>query len=147
MNLFGIRPNGVILCRTEFIKGHSYVVMEAITEKQENHIDKSCIYYGDIVFKRKDGIIVQGRDIYLYGEVDFNNPEDISNIERFNLINDDNNLIYSNFNYDKGTYTTVDGKPKQYTTYNPLLWFKYKYCLLGKPARIVVYRCPKSMLK
>jgi len=147
VNLLGIRPNGVVLYHTEIIKRRSYVVMEAITEQQENRIDKSKIYYGDIVYKRKDGVIVQGRDIYLYGEVDFNNPEDISNIERFNLINEDNNFIFSNFNYDKGTYTTIDGKPKRFITYDPLLWFKYNYCLLGKPARVIVYKCPKSMMK
>ena len=119
--------------------------MEAITEQQENRIDKSKTYYGNIRFERDDGVIIQAKDIYLYGELDFNNPEDIYNIERFNLINPDGEWMYSNVNYDKGHFTTIDGIAKYFQTWDALKWFRYCHILIGKPKRIIVYKCPKRM--
>lgn len=141
--MLGIRPNGVTIYRTNAIKGSTLVIMEAIDEQQELRIDKSKTYYGDIRFERPDGIIVPAKDIYLYGEVDFSNKDDIANIERFNLINPDGEWIYSNIDFDKGTFTTIDGKAKMYQTWNCLDWFKYCHILIGKPARIIVYKNPK----
>ena len=45
--------------------------MEPITEEQEIRIDKSAKYYGAIRFERKDGVVVIAKNIYLYGEVNF----------------------------------------------------------------------------
>lgn len=140
----GIRPNGVILYRSEFIKGKSFIVMmESITEKEEERIDKSSKYYGEIRHVKDDGTIISAKDIYLYGEVDFNKEDDLLNIERFNLIDNNieaRNLIYANFNFDKGSFKTVNGVAKTYPTWNPILWFMYNYVLIGKPERIIVYR-------
>lgn len=124
--------------------------MEAITEKEEERIDKAPKYYGEIRHIRSDGYIIPAKDIYLYGEVDFNNSDDVNNIERFNLIDTDLNVcnwIYSNFDFDKGCFTTIDGISKGTPTWNALRWFMYKYVLLGKPQRIIVYRCPIVMKK
>jgi hypothetical protein len=147
INLLGIRPNGITLCHTDYYKGKISVIMEAITEEQETRIDKSKIYYGDIRYVRNDGTVIQAKNIYLYGEVDFNNKDDISNIERFNLIDEDGGIIYSNFNYDKGHFITIDRIAKSFPTWNPVLWFKYCHCLIGKPTRIIVYRNPKFIKK
>lgn len=140
----------MILCRSELIKGKpSSIVMEAISEAQENRIDNSSKYFGEIRYERNDKVIIPAKDIYLYGEVDFNNEEDIKNIERFNLIDkeDSGNWIYSNFNYEKGCYTSIDGHAKGYNTWDCIKWFKYCYVLLGKPQRIIVYKCPNVMIK
>lgn len=114
--------------------------MEPITEEQELLIDKSAKYYGAIQFERKDGVIVAAKDIYLYGEVDFNNDDDLDLIERFKLIDEDGNWIYSNFDYEKGNFTTIDGIAKDYPTWNLINWFKYCHVLIGKPQRIIVYK-------
>ena len=80
-NLLGIRSNGVILCRSEIIKGvYASVIMEAITEEEEIRIDKSRKYFGEKQYERKDGHIVQDKNIYIYGEVNLQDEEDI-NIE------------------------------------------------------------------
>lgn len=124
--------------------------MEAITEQEEQRIDNAPKYYGEIRHVRSDSYIIPAKDIYLYGEVDFNNDDDIDNIERFNLINMDLNAcnwIYSNFNFKEGYFTTIDGIAKGYPTWNALKWFMYKYVLLGKPQRIIVYKCPIVMKK
>lgn len=114
--------------------------MEPITEEQELRIDKSVKYYEAIQFERKDGVIVVAKDIYLYGEVDFNNNDDLDLIERFKLIDEDGNWIYSNFDYEKGNFTTIDGIVKRYPTWNLINWFKYCHVLIGKPQRIIVYK-------
>lgn len=114
--------------------------MEAITEEQEHRIDRSANYYGAIQFERKDGIIVAAKDIYLYGEINFNNDDDIELIKRFKLINEDGNYIHSNFDYEKGNFTTIDGIAKTYPTWDLINWFKYCHVLIGKPQRIIVYK-------
>lgn len=113
--------------------------MEPITEEQELRIDNSVKYYGAIQFKRKDGIIVMAKDIYLYGEVNFDDDNDLDLIERFNLIDENGNWIYSNFDYEKGNFTTINGIAKRYPTWDLINWFKYCHVLIGKPKRIIVY--------
>lgn len=117
--------------------------MEAITEKEELRIDKSAKYYGEIRYVKNDDTIIPAKHIYLYGEVDFNNEDDLANIEKFDLIDDDieaRNFIHANFDFEKGCFTTVNGIAKTYTTWNPILWFMYNYVLIGKPQRIIVYK-------
>lgn len=128
----------------------SIVIMEAITEEEEQRIDKAPKYYGEIRHVRSDNYIIHAKDIYLYGEVDFSNKEDIKNIERFKLIDDDYNAcnwIYTNFDFDKGCFTTIDEVAKGAPTWNALRWFMYNYVLIGKPQRVIVYKCPVVMKK
>lgn len=138
INLLNLK-NQVILCHFKDIKTITNIIMEPITEQQELKIDKSKKYYGSIRYE-KDDEIISGENIYLYGEVDLNNQDDINAIERFNLINKNGNKIYSTFNYEEGNFTTIDNIPKQYDTWNPVLWFSYCHVLLGKPKRIIVYK-------
>lgn len=144
MNLLGIRPKAVTLCRSELIKGKFYsIIMEPITKKEEQQIDNSIKYYEEIRYNRANNEIITAKNIYLYGEVDFNCDEDLDNIDRFNLIDKDVyacNWIPSNFDFDKGCFTTIENVAKGCGTYDAIKWFKYNYVLLGKPKRIIVYR-------
>ena len=141
VNLLGIRKK-MTLCRIDDIKTKIVtVIMEPITAEQEVHLDKTAEKEGSLKFYHPDGFVIEAKHIYLYGEVDFNNPDDIKNIERFNLINnDDGNFIHSNFDYDKGVAYSTDLKFKEYPTWNPVLWFQYCHCIIGKPERIIVYK-------
>ena len=119
--------------------------MEPITEKEEERIDKSSKYYGEIRHVRSDGYIIPSKDIYLYGEVDLDNDEDINNIEKFNLIDSKSsacNWIYSNFDFENGCFTTIDGIAKGYPIWDAFTWFLFNYVLLGKPKRIIIYNYP-----
>lgn len=141
INLFGIRKNGVTLCHFDNAKTRDLVVMKSITEHQEERIDKSKIYYGKLHFEDDDkDLIVEGHNILMYGKVDFNDDNDIDAIKRFNIINVDGCWMYSNFDYDKGIANINDNKTYTYPTWNPLDWFKYCHCMLGKPERIIVYK-------
>lgn len=142
INLFGIRQK-IILCRTEIVKGKTIkVYMEPITEEQEIRIDNSIKYYGELRYERFDKTIITSKDIYLYGEINFKDDNDINQINRLNLIDDKGAYIYSTFNYDKGNYSTIDYQIKCSPTWNPIYWFMYCHCLIGKPKRIIVYREP-----
>ena len=89
-NLLGTRKQGVILSRSNYKNKNQYVIlMEAISEQQEQDIEKYARYYGQIMYKRADGVVINAKDIILYGTIDLDNEEDINYIERFNLMHED----------------------------------------------------------
>lgn len=145
ISLLGIREQAM-LCRIKGIKGYEQIIMEAITEEQENKIDKAYKYYGEHKYITKEGTVITGKNIFLYGEVNLDSDDDIDVIERFPIVSEEmDNFIYSNFDYDKGTYTTIDEKPKGHFTCDRLKWFMYNHCLIGKPKRIIIYKINKTL--
>lgn len=145
-NILGIRKRAILL-RSKTIHGIELTIMEAITEEQEKRIDKSSDYFGSIQYRCKHGVIPQ-KDIYLYGQVDLTNQDDIQMIKKCNLIDNDNldNFIYKSFDYKTGIIKTEDDVTKITVCTSPLEWFKYNYCLIGKPERIIVYKLLKFNL-
>ncbi len=141
INLLGVSPKKVILRRVPSKIKNKYinVVMMPITALQESRIDKSKNYYGEIKFDIDNNRFIMAKDIYLYGEVDFENESDLDSIEKFKLINDEGGWVYSNFDFDNGNYTVIDNQIKGYYTYDVLLWFMFNYVRLGKPKRIIVF--------
>lgn len=137
LNLLGIKKK-VILAR--FDRGQ-IAVMEAIDGTTEKNIDKLKNW-----FNGKETI---NRDkVFLYGEVNLFNNEDIKTIKRICPISDDivHNQIYSGFNYELGTVTPVDGNYRFYFEVDPVKWFKFNHCLIGKPTRVIVYKTTLGML-
>lgn len=146
INLLGIRKRAILL-HSKTPHGVELTIMEPITEEQEIRIDKSSDYFGELQYESKHGTIHQ-RDIYLYGNIDFNSKDDLSVIKRFNLVDPDlNSFKYTTFNYDKGTaIVNSEGITKLSPSIDCVEWFKYNYCLIGKPKRIIVYKLLKYML-
>lgn len=139
INLLGIRKRAILL-HSKTPHGVELTIMEPITEEQELRIDKSANYFGEMQYESAHGTIRQ-RDIYLYGNIDFNSPDDIAVIKRFKLVSEDmDSFMYIPFNYEKGISITTEGITKISPTLNPVDWFKYNYCLIGKPERIIVYK-------
>lgn len=137
VNLLGIRKK-VILCRTKAIGEDTYSVMRPLTEQQEKELDK---------FERTeiDNKEITRKSIYIYGEVNLDSKDDIDAIKKLNLSNPEGNNIHSNFNYEEGV-VYYEERTKFHITFDALEWFKYNYCMLGKPSRIVIYECVKSSL-
>lgn len=139
VNLFGIREKA-ILCRIKTIGDFVYIVMKEITDEQEKQLDE----LEAITINNK---IIGKDEIYCYGEIDVNNEEDLKYIKKFNIINlDAENSIHSGYNYEKGNVIIEGNIPKMYSTWNPIEWFKYNYLLIGKPKRIIIYKCKKCDL-
>lgn len=137
LNLFGIKKRA-ILCRIENYNAY-FVVVKAITKEDEALLDENG--YINI-----DGTNISKKDIYCYGEINLSSQDDIEYIRKFNLIDTNNGgNIHSNFDYEKGI-VTYEEVIKTYPTFNVIEWFKYNYCLIGKPDRIIIYKCKKEDL-
>ena len=138
LNLLGIRKK-VILCHTKSLAGVTETVMRPITEEDEQNLDKwECI--------NVDGKRIDKKDIYCYGEINLSSNDDVEYIKKFNLLDTDNGgIIHSNFNYQEG-YALIEGIAKTYPTFDIIEWFKYNHCLIGKPTRIIIYKCKKENL-
>lgn len=137
-NILGTRKR-TILCRSNVTNYRGDVIMEPITEEIEINIDNSKELYGRTCYK-KDDIVIDNNFIYMYGTIDFNNEEDINIIKRYNFIDDNGGYIPKGFNFNDGTVTVINNNKIDAITFNPVEWFKYHYCLLGKPERIIVYK-------
>lgn len=142
-NLLGIRKRTLICCIDKQI-----VFIEPITEQQETRIDNSYKYFGAIRYEINKDVIIEAKDIYLYGELNFTKEEDVNALLKYNLIDDNNGfIIKSNFDYENGCFTTIDKVARQYHTWNVIDVIKYCHCLIGKPNRIIIYKLNKNMLK
>ena len=119
---------------------------KTITEEQEARIDKSKQYFGAIRHTKEDGQIIDGKDIYVYGEINFGSEEDCNILNRFHLLDNDNCFVYSGFNFDKGTIVLKENKVKWYQTTNNIKWLQFNHCLIGKPERIIIYNIDKKKL-
>lgn len=139
VKLLGIREK-VILSRTKNLGNYIYVIMKPITKEDEKILDneEELNINGDIVTKD---------DIYCYGEFDVTNPEDINYIKKFNIINlDNNNQVHSNFDFELGEVIIEGTIAKMHDCYDVVKWFKYNYLLIGKPNRIIIYKCKQENL-
>jgi hypothetical protein len=138
INLLGIRKQ-TILCHFEKIC--DLAVMKEITETDEKNIDKGLRFNTGTQFIERDKII-------LYGEIDFNNKNDVKLIKNKNLMFPEivSNIVYSTFDYKSGIATSINNVYKMTIEVDPVKWLMYNYCLIGKPKRIIVYKTTKSYL-
>jgi hypothetical protein len=113
--------------------------MRPITEQDEQNLDKwECI--------NVDGKRIDKKDIYCYGEINLSSNDDVEYIKKFSLLDTDNGgTIHSNFNYQEGC-AIIERIAKTYPTFDIIEWFKYNHCLIGKPTRIIIYKCKKENL-
>lgn len=138
INLLGIRKKAV-LCHFDGPRGGHCAVMESITDEEENYIDRrKChkLFINDVVDES---------NIYFYGDINLDNEDDINLIMKKSLINE-NVLIRSNFNYDRGEHDVTD-QVRCSVINSPIEWFKYNHCLIGKPAKVIVYKIAKAFLR
>lgn len=139
LNLNGIREKA-ILCRTKGIVEDNFTVMRAIDEHQEKELDK----YEQTVI---NGKTISRKSIYVYGEVNPDSKDDIELINKLHLMDDSDkgNTMHSGFKFATGEVEYEDNV-KYRITWDCIEWFKYNYCLIGKPQRVVIYECAKSSL-
>lgn len=137
INILGTKKK-VIVAR--FDKS-TIAIMKPIDEKIEDHINKLNPYDAGKEFVDKNRI-------YIYGEVDLNNDEDCKLIKNLFPMHDSimGNQIHANFDYETGTVSPIDGNIRWTIEVDPFKWFKYNYCLIGKPKRIIVYKTSISFI-
>ena len=138
----GIRSK-VILNRN----GNSYLVMESITEKEEQELD-TLADLEQMRYIVDNKYIVNSESIFLYGQINLNDKNDINLLSKSHIITPEiNNAanIPSNFDYETGdVYADKDGIFKCHDTWNKIDWFKFNHVLLGKPERVIIYKIVKQ---
>lgn len=146
INIMGIRSN-VVLNRFD----HNLLIMEPISKEQEETIDCSEELHGETQFITKNNIRIPSRDIFLYGEININNRDDLDLLRNSDIITQEVNMaanIPSNFDYENGdVYSDSNNIIKTHDTWNKIDWFKFNHCLIGKPERIIIYRINKMHVK
>lgn len=137
----------VLLSRSD--KGDYGIFMEEISTETEAKIDKQNDIHGSFCYKTFDGFVISNTNTYLYGEIDLNNKKDIKYLMKFGniILNpyDYHNWYYTSFDYETGNIN-FDEEQKAWKGINfiadPIKWFKYQYCILGKPKRIIIFKEP-----
>lgn len=127
---------------------NNFLYIEGLDKNEELIIDKSK-QDENIVFTTKDGFVLHPCDIYLYGELDLNNEEDINLIKSKDLLSDDvwsNSILFSDMTDDGVVTSNEEGIFKKYPTWDRLKWFMYNYILIGKPKRIIIFKVTKSQI-
>lgn len=143
-NLFNTSKT-IMLSRSD--KKDYAVFMEAISEEIENNFDKQMNLKNKFVYKTISGKVINNSNVYLYGQINLNNADDIKYLNKFKkaLLNpyDTSNWYYSTFNYETGTII-YDENRRAFIGNNFVIdhiaWFKQQYCKIGKPDRIIIYK-------
>lgn len=128
------------------------VCMQAINDTEEKDLDKQSEINNYVSYRTKDNYVVKGESIILYGEVNLKNKFDLKYLEKYKdkictpEINQASSIPTS-FDYEKETIISDNGVIKHNDTWNYLLWFKYHYCLIGKPKKVIIYSIPAAVVR
>ncbi|MBP3201297.1 MAG: hypothetical protein J6M39_06580 [Lachnospiraceae bacterium] len=125
------------------------VFMEIISEKTEQELDRQMNIHNNFTYINLHGKQIKSSAVYLYGTVNLDNQKDINYLLRYKnaILNPFNsgNWYYTTFNYETGEIQYNEQR-KAYLGINfigdYLKWFKYNYCIIGKPKRIIIYKHP-----
>lgn len=130
----------VVLCHSNNCGRKLYTVMESLSKEDEDNIEELIVNRRHIYFKNVFGGIVDETSILTYGEINITKQNDLNTIRNLKLVNQDfGSWVPSSFNYNDATVKTEEGVVKEYTTFDPILNFKYCHCRLGKPKRVIIY--------
>lgn len=118
-------------------KGDIVVFLAPLTVQEETIIDETEVYQSN------HDVNIHQKDIYFYGEVNPDCIVDQDIIKRKKLVDDNvaKSWIPSNFDYKTGL-----GDKKGAPTNDPVKWFKYCHCRIGKPRRVIAYKIPVRMI-
>ena len=130
----------IVLCHSSSCGKKTFTVMESLSKEDEDNIEELIAHKRHIYFKNLFGGIVDETAILTYGEINLNKQNDLNTIRDLKLVDQDyGSWVPSSFNYETATIKSVDNIVKKYTTFDPVLNFKYCHCRLGKPKRVIIY--------
>lgn len=129
---------------TTTIKGREAIIFMAPIEKEDEA--KLANQYPLIVNNNKVGY----NDVYLFGEVDITNDDDVRHIRALPFDNTSKGCVIPvDYDFTNHTVTIEDRAThiKHRETFDILNVFKYCYNTIDKPKRIVVYAVDKLNFK
>ena len=111
------------------------IAIESLGEKEYNLIKNRGYKYNS----PKYGII-EPENVDFIGELNFDNPEVTILADNLKIVPENGYKIYSSFDFENAELKTEDGVLKWYDTYNPVKILKYKYCQIGKPKYVIIFK-------
>lgn len=127
---------------TKFKEGKSVrkVIVTYISDKEEKDIDNGVNF---LTLERGDKTFyISLKDILTYGNVDFTNKDDLSQLNKIKLFKDTLNCVYRYSNYDYTTHTCKSDIriPKWTEVIDTVDLVKYAHGCLNKPDRIIIFK-------
>ena len=136
-----ISPHYHILNNNKTRNGTRTTIMIAISEEEESMIDnigKNILHFD----RGNRRFSVQMRDIYCYGEVNFNDEDTLNQIDDFKFLDYLEEVgvhIYSNYDYTTHSCSTSKKTLLWTETWSPAILAKMAHGYLGKPQRILLF--------
>ena len=87
----------------------------------------------------KYGIIKIDENVFV-GKLDFDNPKVLQYIYNLKIVPESGYRMYSGFNFETSEIKTEEGGLKWYDTWNDIKIMKYKYCQIGKPKYVIIFK-------
>ncbi len=118
-----------------------FIVMAPITEEEEEIIDDLTFNSISLVRGNKT-FNISRKNVYCYGEVDFNDEDTLKKIDRFGFLDflrEKGVPVVSNYEYE--THSCYSNKPfyLHSETWSPAELSKIIHGFLGKPKRIILF--------
>lgn len=134
-----ITPNFHILTKTEGVKTRNVIIMSNLTEDEEKTLES----IGEVILERGDEhFLVESKNVHCYGEIDFTNQEDVNVIKALKILNHLSSTgipFVANYDYERHSCFTDNGKIKYGETWNPFDLVQYAHGCLEKPKRVIIF--------
>lgn len=130
-------------------KGYKYgVVVTSLTERDEELLDEGKT----IVIERGNCIFtISPKDIYVYGEIDFNNKSEdmsvIADLNWFDTYQDHGLPIPARYHYKTHTATSRFNVAEWVDTTCPEKAAQYAHGFIGKPQRTIIFKSVYGKVK
>lgn len=125
------------------------ILMTGITDKQEELLEAGENISVDFDYeirgeKRIKKFEISNKSCYCYGTVDFDNPEDVDVINKYDWIGDSYNgaFVPRRFNYKDNTTELVNNKVATVETFSNILLTKVAHAAIGKPEKLAIFKIP-----
>ena len=133
-------PLVYIACPSE---NHGFgVIMAPITEEQEKQLSEDDYIIVKDQFNRQ--FVVNDKSCYAYGELDLSpNSDDIRKIINSRWFDSVyvNMIVFTRYDYNTHTVTSDVAGGRWYETNNVENYLPFLYAKIGKPDRVVIFRC------
>lgn len=137
------------LCKVKTSSGYNKTIMTYINEEEEFEIDN--LKKDTITLTRGDKVFtIRLYQIYCYGEVNFDDKNDLSKIDSFTFLNHLKGVgVPCVANYDYKTHCCISNNrdTKWSETFSPSWLAKYAHACLNKPKRIILFSYDERIIQ
>lgn len=135
-----------ILGKYKGFSSEYFIVMNAITEEQQKIIANGntvSVHLGKYDFK------LNNENVYVYGELDMKNHNDLDCIEdNVNItFSDKGYIIPANYKYDTHTCESVNGFIGHHETFSIIELVEYGHGCIGKPKLCCIHKVNSNYFK